>query len=226
MTFNSSNIITEKKFSTNLHGYIVGFDFGQFRYDDLSEKLMDTIVDFAYGYHTGILKNYDRRVLKEAAKSIYNIKGFTEVKFVYVDEDSELLDCEKRAEDKYLKRGEFGELILHLLLRDFFKTLPLISKIHFKDSDGATVHGFDIVHIGSDINDSTKKSIFLGESKLYARKDNNAGKHGVEDLVKDIEAHFKKDFLKREIALIGKKKHSFAPEIGRASCRERVSSPV
>ena len=211
MIFNSSSIITEKRFSTNLHGYIVGFDFGLFRYEDLAEKLMDTLVDFAYGYHTGILENYDRRILKEAAKSLYNIKEFKDVKFVYVDNDSELLDCEIKAQEKYLKRGEFGELILHLLLRDFFQTAPLVSKLYFKDTDGGVVHGFDIVHIGTDINDSTKNSIFLGESKLYSRKDNKAGKHGVEDLVKDIKSHFKRDFLKREIALIGKKKHSFAP---------------
>ena len=35
--------------------------------------------------------------------------------------------------EKYKKRGEFGELILHLILRDFFETVPLLSKIYFKD---------------------------------------------------------------------------------------------
>ena len=29
---------------------------------------------------------------------------------------------------KQKRRGEFGELILHLLLRDFYKTIPLLSK--------------------------------------------------------------------------------------------------
>jgi hypothetical protein len=56
---------------------------------------------------------------------------------------------------------------LHLILRDFIKTVPLISKIHLKDSDGMTVHGFDAVHIGNCIEDSSKKSLYLGESKLY-----------------------------------------------------------
>jgi hypothetical protein len=36
-------------------------------------------------------------------------------------------------QDKDLARGEFGELILHLLLRDFHDTVPLLSKIYFKD---------------------------------------------------------------------------------------------
>ncbi|MBI3233250.1 MAG: DUF1837 domain-containing protein [Bacteroidetes bacterium] len=211
MTYKSTGIIYEQKINSNLHGYIVGFDFGEFRYEPFASLLMDTLVDFAFGYHTGILKTYDRRTLIEAAKSLYTIKEFSDVKFVYVDNDEELYDCELQAQDKYLKRGEFGELILHLLLRDFFKTTPLVSKVYFKDTDGGVVHGFDLVHIGKDLSNPNENSIFLGESKLYSRKDGKAGKHGVEDLAKDIEAHFSKDFLNREITLIGKKKHSFIP---------------
>ena len=51
----------------------------------------------------------------------------------------------------------------------------------------------------------------MGESKLYSRKDGKAGNHGVNDLIEDIKAHFKSDFLYRELALIGKIKHSFVP---------------
>jgi hypothetical protein len=211
MPFNSQGIIKKIITQPNLETFLVGFDLGAFRYEALSEVLMDTIVDFAFGYHTGILKTYDRRILKEAAKSIYNIKAFSEVKWTYVDNNSELLDCELKAENKYLKRGEFGELILHLLLRDFYSTVPLLSKIYFKDTDGAVVHGFDTVHIGPDIEDSAKTSLFLGESKVYSRKDNTAGINGIKDLVDDIKHHFKKDFLYREIALIGKKRYSYKP---------------
>jgi len=151
MKFNSLGVIKNHISEANLHTFYAGFDLGLFRYEAISEILMDAIVDFAFGYHTGILKNYDRRKLKEAAKSIYKIKEFSEVKWVYVDEDSELSDCELEAEKKYLKRGEFGELILHLLLRDFIKSVPLVAKIHFKDTDSATVHGFDLIHIGPDL---------------------------------------------------------------------------
>jgi len=211
MAFGSHGIITQHSNKDNLHTYFVGFDLGNFRYDPFCEILMDTIVDFAFGYHTGILRQYDRRKLKEAAKSIYGIREYAEVKWVYVDKDDELCDCEIKAEQKYLKRGEFGELILHLLLRDFIKTTPLLSKIHFKDTDGETVHGFDLVHIGQDLKDASRDSLFLGESKLYFRKDGTAGRHGVHDLVEDVVAHFKLDFLEREIAIINKKRDAFIP---------------
>lgn len=205
--FNSQNVITEHISNADLKAYFVGFDLNVFRYDHLVEYILDVLVDFSFGYHTGILKKYDRRKLVESAKSIYRIsdntekKVFEEAKKKYVDEDSEYEDD---VADKYLKRGEFGEIILHLILRDFIKTVPLISKIHLKDSDGMTVHGFDAVHVGNCIDDSSKKSLYLGESKLY--KD---GAKGVKALIGDIEEHFKKDFLNREFVLIGKKADSF-----------------
>ena len=101
--------------------------------------------------------------------------------------------------DKYFKRGEFGELILHLLLRDFHNSLPLLSKIYFKDSRGHAVHGFDAVHIAPDTTDNSKYSLWLGESKLYTD-----GKSGVKELTKDINEHFKKDYLRDEFTLISK----------------------
>jgi len=209
MTFSSNNILIQKISGSDLRAYCVGYDFGKYRNDEFTEKLMDVIVDFSFGYHTGILKQYDRRKLKEAAKSIYKVRGFTEVKKIYIDEDSEIFDCELKIEDKYLKRGEFGEMILHLILRDNFESIPLLSKIHFKDTDSAAVHGFDIIHIGNDPSDYAKQTLYLGESKVYSRKDNKAGENGIDDLIEDIIQHFKKDFLIREIALIGKKKDSF-----------------
>lgn len=204
---NSNHLITQHISNADLKAYFVGFDFGKYRYDDLVDTILDKIVEFSFGYHMGINPAESdtakqRRILINAAKSIYNASDiFSKTKEKYVDENSEYEDD---IEEKYLKRGEFGELILHLILKDFIKTLPLISKIHFKDSDGVTIHGFDAVHIGSCINNINEKSLYLGESKLYKN-----GLKGVKELISDIEKHFKIDFLKREFALIGKKSNNF-----------------
>lgn len=211
MIFSSGTIINQQVSSATIRTFYVGYDLGEYRNEAFTEILLDTIVDFAFGFHTGILHKYNRRMLKEAARSIYKIKEYQEVKSIYVDKDEEFSDCELSDEQKILKRGEFGEMILHLILRDFFATVPLLAKVHFKDTDGATVHGFDIVHIGPDITDKAKDSLFFGESKLYSRKDGKAGIHGITDLLSDIKSHFKKDFLYREFALIAKKKDSFKP---------------
>jgi len=209
-TFNSQSVITEHISEADLRAYFVGFDFGKYRYEDFAKVLMSAIVDFAFGFHSGILEKYTDEVLKEAAQSIYKINDFSEVKWIYVDDDSSISDEDLKNEKKYLKRGEFGELILHVLLRDFANTIPLLSKIYFKDTDGVTVHGFDGVHIGKDIT-GTHDTLYFGETKFYARTNDKAGEAGVKDLINDVKEHFKRDFLKREFSLIGKKKHSYLP---------------
>lgn len=194
--FNSDKIINVKSPHDKLKIYYAGFDLNEFRKDELVEQILDVLVDFSYGFHNGILEDsYNKRKLKEAARSIYKIDSFQQTKQKYIDENDEFPDIA----DKYLKRGEFGELILHLLLRDFHNSLPLLSKIYFKDSRGHTVHGFDAVHIAPDINDKTCDSLWLGESKLYTD-----GKAGVKELTKDITEHFKKDYLRDEFTLISK----------------------
>jgi hypothetical protein len=200
--FGSEKIIKLQQKEQDLNIYYAGFDLGNFRYKELIEQLQRVIVDFAYGFHDGILEDsYNIDILRESAKSLYTIKEFQDVKKIYIDDNSEIGDDIK---DKFLKRGEFGELILHLLLRDFHDALPLLSKIYLKDSYGHTVHGFDSVHIAPDINDSSKYSLWFGESKLYTD-----GKTGVKALTKDIEDHFNADYLRSEFALISKKKESF-----------------
>lgn len=212
MDFGLKNVLELPIVESQLNCFYIGYDMGEYRLEEFTEVLMDSVVDFAFGYHTGILKRYDRRKLKEAAKSIYGIKSFEDVKWTYVDENSEIDDIaeeEGKEEAKFKKRGEFGELILHTILRDYFHTVPMLSKIYFKDTDGATVHGFDSVHIGKDLNDESKFSIYFGESKIYHRSSGKAGENGIDDLLQDIKSHLKINFLKRECAIISKKRDGF-----------------
>lgn len=205
--FGCNEVLVTSYDEKKLKVFYIGYDLGECRLEDFTEIVMDSLVDFAFGYHTGILKKYNRRDLKEAAKSLYSIKAIRDYKEKNIDQnkvldDDDILD---KDEQSYQKRGEFGELILHIILRDFFDTAPLLSKIHFKDSDGMTVHGFDSVHIGPDLLRKGQLSLFLGESKLYSRKDEKAGEKGVKDLVDDIKNHFNVEFFKRECLLIAKK---------------------
>lgn len=196
--FNSEKIITHKINDSELSTFLIGFDINddgekEYRLKHLIAKLIDVIHEFAFGFHDGESTSNTETLSKltEAAKSIYKIDSFQKIKDLY-DNDGSLSD---EIEDKYLRRGEFGELILHLLLRDFYHTTPLLSKIYFKDSFGAVVHGFDAVHIQEDT-----KTLWLGESKLYQN-----GKNGVKALIGDIEEHFKSDYLNSEFMIISKK---------------------
>lgn len=200
--FNSQKIITQKINEAELSTFFVGFDINdtgeiQYRIKPLIEKLTHVIHEFAFGFHEGESTDNTEILPKliEAAQSIYKIGAFQKVKDLCQDGEGLADDIE----DKYLRRGEFGELILHLLLRDFHNTIPLLSKVYFKDSFGHAVHGFDAVHI-----EPNTKTLWLGESKLY--KD---GKAGIRALIADIEEHFKSDYLNSEFLIISKKLKHF-----------------
>lgn len=179
--FKSELVIEEKISEATLKAYHVGFDENKFRLKPLVDVLMRTIPEFTFGCHEGeciqLTDAWDK--LREAARLVYTT-------------------------DKYQRRGEFGEIILHLLLRDFCGTIPLISKIYFKDARNSTVKGFDGIHV--EINGDSKK-LWLGESKLYTE-----GKRGVIDLANDIKNHLEKDFLMSEFNLISKKIPTNIPE--------------
>jgi hypothetical protein len=172
--FKSEKVIEEKISEATLKAYHVGFDANKFRLKPLADVICRVIPEFSFGYHEGKnvphIEMYEK--FKEAAEIIYQT-------------------------DKFQKRGEFGELILHLLLRDFHNTIPLVSKIYFKDSHDMAVHGFDAVQI---TDDGKNKKLWLGESKLY-----KTGESGVADLIKDLKKHVEADFLRREFQLLYKK---------------------
>jgi hypothetical protein len=180
--FESDLVLNEYISEANLRVYHVGFESNKFRLTALVEVIRKVIPEFALGLHNGssipLTEVVER--LAEAAKTVY-------------------------LTDKYQKRGEFGELILHLLLRDWCDTIPLVSKIYFKDAHNVNVHGFDGIHI---TNDGTTKKLWLGESKLY--KD---GIDGVKELAKDVLHHVNGDYLKMEFELIRRKLPEDTPDI-------------
>lgn len=180
--FKSDKIIFEQISDEGLRAYHVGFDQKQFRLMPLVDIIRSVIPEFALGYHAGAAIPINEMVerLKEAAETVY-------------------------LTEKYKTRGEFGELILHLLLRDFHGTIPLISKIYFEDSYDVPAHGFDGVQIS--IQGEIKK-LWLGESKLYS-----SGKDGVKELTGDIVKHVTGDYLKKEFTLISRKLPNETPEI-------------
>lgn len=180
--FKSELVLEERISEATLRAYNVGYEENKFRLQPLVDVIRSVIPEFALGYPAGHQITSSELVdkLKEAAKIVYTT-------------------------DKYQKRGEFGELILHLLLRDFCKTVPLISKIYFKDTYNVTVHGFDGVHVTVE---NGYNKLWLGESKLY-----QDGKSGVLDLSKDLKEHLAADYLRQEFELISKKLPVDFPEV-------------
>jgi Cap4 SAVED domain len=157
-----------------LHGVCAGYESGKWRADQLSRHLMDWLPEFSLSYSERESINHTNLVsqLRKAAQIVYDT-------------------------DKYDRRGEFGELILHALMRETIGTQSAISKIYFKDAVNNTVKGFDAVHV---LATETALELWLGEVKFY--KDIG---QAIKDVVPELEAHFQDDYLKKEFVLIANK---------------------
>lgn len=100
--------------------------------------------------------------------------------------------------DKYGRRGEFGEILLHGALVDFYGAEPAVSKIYYEDSSNDVVKGFDSVHVAA--SDAHDIKLWLGEAKFY--EDLNGAVH---EALKDIKTHLKSGFLRNEFMFISRK---------------------
>ena len=152
------------------------------------EEIFDAIPFFALGQNKAleISKDSPRKAVKQGIKLLYDIKEIREANKEY------LTNPKLKFDDKYLKRGEFGELILYYLLQEKLGKPQLISKLYFKDSYNSVVHGFDAVHF-----DKNSKELWIGESKFYINKNS-----ALRDLVDDLYKHFNIDFFNQEFAII------------------------
>lgn len=157
-----------------LLGACAGYENGQWRTERFSRYLMEWLPEFCLSYseRKSISETNAVSQLRKAAQTVYDT-------------------------DKYDRRGEFGELILHALLRETRHTEPAISKIYFKDSVNNTVKGFDAVHV---LDTPAGLELWLGEVKFYT--DINKA---ITDVLVELEAHFQQNYLENEFMLLTNK---------------------
>ncbi len=145
-----------------------GFERGKWRNDQLADHIMEWLPEFALDYselseisHANALK-----MTKKAAKIVYQT-------------------------EKYGMRGEFGEVLLHIAIRQVYETLPAVSKIYYKSAVNETVKGFDAVHVvkrGDDLE------LWIGETKFYEKLSK-----AIYDVSKEIIDHLETDYLRSEL---------------------------
>ncbi|MFK0004298.1 DUF1837 domain-containing protein [Paenarthrobacter sp. NPDC090522] len=190
--------------SVSVNALCAGYELGAWRADQLVEDIFDRhLLDFALTYTEA--KSVSSRTalqsIRDAAVSVYTT-------------------------DKYRRRGEFGELLLHSALVDFYGAEPAVSKIYYEDSSNDVVKGFDSVHVVADSNGEMK--IWLGEAKFYSRLDD-----AMDSVLQDIQAHLATDFLRKEFVFITRKVDASWPHaqqfkglIARARSLDDISSSI
>jgi hypothetical protein len=167
-------VIEEVSWAPPLLGLCAGYELDTWRGEAFAEYLMEWLPDFALtDRELKDLGGYSaRRALRKAAKSLYQT-------------------------EKYGRRGEFGELLLHAVLREYKSTIPAIKKIYFEDSVNDTVKGFDAVHI---VEAADGLELWLGEVKFYKSLSS-----AMRDVVAELNLHSERDYLRNEFMLIANK---------------------
>lgn len=149
-----------------------GFELQAWRCGALSSHLIDWISDYALRedeLHVNHLNMYVK--IREAAVRIYT-------------------------SEKYEKRGEVGEIILHAICRDFFGTIPIAPRVFYLSSSNDVVKSFDMAHVRYLGGDNVE--LWLGEAKFY--KDSG---DAISAAISSIKEHIDQGFLKREKLLLG-----------------------
>lgn len=158
-----------------------GFERQQWRSEQLADHVLEWLPEFALKHseledlgHSNAMK-----LIRRAAKTVYQ-------------------------SEKYEKRGEFGEIMLHIAMRQFYDTLPAISKIFYKTSANETVKGFDAVHV---VRGEFGLELWVGETKFY-----RCLKSAIRDVVSEIIDHLETDYLRSEFIFIANKIDPSWPE--------------
>lgn len=181
-----------------------GYELGEWRAQQLVEDVFNRhLLDFALTYTEAknVSSSTAMQSIRDAAVSVYST-------------------------EKYRRRGEFGELLLHAALVDFYGAEAAVSKIYYEDSSNDVVKGFDSVHVVADTNGEMK--IWLGEAKFYSALDS-----AMNSVLDDIEAHLAVDFLRKEFVFITRKvddswphAQQFRDLIARARSLDDISNSI
>ena len=158
----------------DLHGVCAGFESRQWRKDQLVDYLFEYLPEFALTYSELDNLTGENMVAKmrQVVMSIYQ-------------------------SEKFKNRGEFGELLLHAIIRETYKTIPAISKIYYKDGPNETVKGFDAVHV---VVADDSLELWLGEVKFY----NNIS-NAISDVIEELNQHVEVRYVRNEFVAITNK---------------------
>lgn len=175
-------------FSANppIDALCAGYESGEWRGRALAEHVMEWLPEFSLSADE--LRTFTPgtavRLIKKAARLVYQTP-------------------------KYGKRGEFGEILLHIALRQIYGSIPAISKIFWKDAVNSTVKGFDAVHV---VANGTSLELWLGEVKFY-----EDGNRAINDVATELIDHTKTDYLRNEFMLITNKLDPTSPYFSKLS---------
>ena len=152
------------------------FEDGSWRYDKFQKFIWNNIKETALSYkeRQALVDEGEDSVLTEAAKNL------------------RLIDDKEDAGEG----GEIAEILLYGILKNYYKALPVVPKIFYKQNTQDFAKGADSVHIV--VEDETTFSLWLGESKFY----NSIENARFDKIVDSVNNSISKGKLKKENSII------------------------
>ncbi|WP_322051853.1 HamA C-terminal domain-containing protein [Paraburkholderia bannensis] len=152
--------------------YCAGFEINQWRCGAFADHIIEWLPDYALKEEELDVNHGNIYVrLKQAAARVYSTMA-------------------------YNKRGEFGEITLHAICRDYFNTIPLAPRVFYKTASNDVVKSFDMAHVRYVGNETFE--IWLGESKFF-----KSGAQAIAAAIKSVKEHIDAGFLNREKFILG-----------------------
>lgn len=192
----------------------------QYAYDNFASVFSENILEYAFAY-AEIPRDQITKKQREAAQSLLKLYEVDKLR-EYFENDIPEEEWDPTFLRWYEKKGVFGEIVLHMILKEFKNTIPLVSKMYFKDSFSQEAKGFDAVHVSKD-----GLTLWLGETKFYkAWKTKGVVKGGIDELVEDLKKHITKDYLTEQYVIIKRGLSTQLEHPQRAEWIERLNKPI
>jgi hypothetical protein len=155
-------------------GLINDFENASWRFDKFQNFIWDNIKETALSQieRKALIDKGEGSVLSESAKNLRLI------------------------ETTYGRGSEIGEIVLYGIMKNYYKALPIVPKIFYKQNKKDEAKGADSIHIVVESDDSF--SLWFGESKFY----NSIENARLDEIVKSVGDSISLDKLKKENSII------------------------
>lgn len=101
-----------------------------------------------------------------------------------------------RITNKDVTGGEIAEILLYAIMRNYYKALPVVPKIFYKQNANDFAKGADSVHVV--VEDNGSFSLWLGEAKFYDSLENNR----LDTIVNSVHDTLMTDKIKKENSIV------------------------
>jgi len=155
---------------------INNFEDGNWLYKNFQDFIWNNIAETALSYQERTsLIDQPQSLLTEAAKKL------------------RLIDNNK---DKVGQGSELAEIVLYGIMKHYYKALPVVPKIFYKQNSQDNAKGADCVHIVLEGEDDF--SIWFGEAKFY----NSIEDDRLSEIIQSVENSLQREKLKKENSII------------------------